>query len=105
MLIIGKAHYHLGKYSQAMSRLEDAVEIASNLGSRKAQWEIEHYMGKCLLELGQQHQADRLFADAYENLKYLLDHLSDPNLKEAFLSRQEVSSLISRINAMEKLGE
>jgi tetratricopeptide (TPR) repeat protein len=93
LLISSIALKNLGRISEAMEKLSEATEWANRLGSRKTLWQINYQFGLCLLEESKPDEAAVHFAEAMKNLEFIIDHISDPEIRTAFMAKKEVAAL------------
>jgi tetratricopeptide (TPR) repeat protein len=93
LLIRGIAYMNLGSRLEAESEFSKALESAEELGSRRTLWQIQYYMGKCHSLAGDEAVARTHFLQAKEEIAYILTHIGDEEMKNAFLSRKEIKDL------------
>lgn len=94
LLISSIALKNLGRVSEALQKLSEAAAWADRLGSRKTLWQIHYQIGLCLLEEGKPAAAGEHFSKSMINFNFILDHISNPDIKAAFLAKEEAVSLV-----------
>ncbi len=90
LLIIGISQSNQHRYAKAKKSLEQAYQIAESLGSRRTLWQIDYQLGLLSARQGDQIEADRYHQKAKANLDYIVDHISDDEIRESFLAKPDV---------------
>jgi class 3 adenylate cyclase len=101
LLISGVAQFQQGQDSKAKNSLESARQMAERLGSRRTLWQIDYYLGLWSAQQGQVAEAEQYHQSAQGNINYILDHISDGELKAAFRAKPEVQAVFKE-NQMER---
>jgi tetratricopeptide (TPR) repeat protein len=102
LLIMGVAYMKQNLYPEADNKFREALQVAIRLGSRKALWQINYHLGKCARELGNHSEAEKYFRQSKDHMRYILKHIQDDDVRNAFLSRKEVKFLIELEDYFEK---
>jgi len=97
LLLICKSQIALGSWDDAKITLESAQEKVNKLGSRRSQWQVDYLQGQCALQNGEQDVAQVCLDNSRETLLYILDHISDDELKDHFLNREDVKSVLNAV--------
>jgi tetratricopeptide (TPR) repeat protein len=97
LLLISKAQIALALWDNAQNTLGDAQIAVERLGSRRSQWQVEFLLGQCARQRGDQKQAVEYFQKSKETLKYILDHISDDDLKDHFLNQEAVKQVLDMV--------
>jgi hypothetical protein len=93
-VLISKAQIALALWDDAESTLREARIAVDKLGSRRSQWQVEYLLGQCALKRGDQKQTAEHFEKSKETLAYILDHISNDDLKDHFLNREDVKQVL-----------
>ena len=83
-----------GDAKVAKTVLEEGRAAAEGLGSRWILWEILARLAEVEAELGDQAEATRLRIQAREIVDFIAEHAGSDELRESFLRRQAVQSLM-----------
>jgi len=94
LLLIAKSQIALNLRDEAESTLEKARQVAEKLTSRRSQWEIDYLLGECELFKGDQGKASVYFQQSKDDVIYILDHISDQELRESFLQLESVQRVL-----------
>jgi tetratricopeptide (TPR) repeat protein len=94
LLLISKAQIALALWDDAENTLGDAQIAVERLGSRRSQWQVEFLLGQCARQRGDQKQTAEYFQRSKETLNYILDHISNDDLKDHFLNREAVKQVL-----------
>ena len=92
-LIIGIASMEQGLMEAAKIKLEQGLQEAIHLNSRKTLWQLNFYLGLWYQKQGENDKAAVYFEQASEIIRYISDHIDDPSLKAKFLSKDEIQEL------------
>jgi predicted ATPase len=95
LLLISKSQIALGNWDEAEITLEEARSAAEKLGSRRSQWKVDYYMGLIADHQGNQAEAAAYYKNSSDNIAYILDHISNDDLKEHFLNREDVKFVLA----------
>jgi len=94
LLLMGVAHLHLGEFEQCSAALEEARVIADELGARWSLWQIYAAQSQVAASLGDSTGSVKLREQAARIVEQICAHISQPDLKESFLRRQDVAALL-----------
>jgi predicted ATPase/class 3 adenylate cyclase len=97
LLLIAKSQIALDRWHQAEITLDKARSRVEKLGSRRSQWQVDALLGQCALHEGDPARAAVYFAQSKENIDYIFNHISDSELREAFLKREHVKAVLEGV--------
>jgi hypothetical protein len=97
LLLISKAQIDLALWEDAENTLWDAQTAVERLGSRRSQWQVEYLQGQCAIQRGNQRQAAEYFQGSKNTIAYILDHISNDDLKEHFLNLEAVRQVLDMV--------
>ena len=89
-LLIAKAQINLGLWNEAETTLETTQHLVEKLGSKRSQWQVDYLLGRCALHNGDQKEALEYFGNSKKVLSYILEHISNDDLKRHFMKRESV---------------
>jgi tetratricopeptide (TPR) repeat protein len=95
-LLQGQAHIALGQHDDAWAALQTARAEAEALGSRRLLWPILAALAEIASARGQD-EASSLRRQAREIVDYIAAHAPTPALRQSFLARAEVQSLLKAV--------
>jgi class 3 adenylate cyclase/tetratricopeptide (TPR) repeat protein len=81
---------------QARQALEEARQEAESLSSRRILWRILSTQSAWEREAGRGEQANRLDLRAAETIAYIAEHISQPDLRQSFLTQPAVAAVLAR---------
>ncbi len=93
-LLMGIALMRQGMLPEAKSKFREALQIAVRLGSRKALWQANYYLGLCALEEGEHMEAQNFFQQSQKHVNYILEHIEEVSLRNTFLAIKEIKFII-----------
>jgi len=94
MLIIGIANMRLGQISEAKTKFHQGIKQAEKLGTRKILWQINYFLGMLHHDQRNEPEASACFQQALKDVQFILDHISDPDLRNSFLEMTQVKELL-----------
>ena len=97
LLLTSESQIALERWDDAKASLRKALEKADQLGSRRSQWQADYLLGLCALREGDHAKAADHFERARENVNFIVDHISDEELKGYFLQRENVQALLEAV--------
>ncbi|MFN2153561.1 MAG: tetratricopeptide repeat protein, partial [Anaerolineales bacterium] len=97
LLLTSESQIALERWDDAKATLRKALEKADQLGSRRSQWQADYLLGLCALREGDHAKAADHFERARENVNFIVDHISDEELKGYFLQRENVQALLEAV--------
>jgi len=97
LLLISKAQIALALWEDAENTLRDARISVEKLGSRRSQWQVDILLGQCASQCGDQKQAAEYFQKSKQTLTYILDHISDDDLRDHFLAQEAVKQALDGV--------
>lgn len=98
LLLIARSQIALGEWHEADATLDRAQTKVEKLGSRRSQWQVDYLRGRCALHGGDQESAQKSFNRSKETLSYILDHISNDELREMFLKKEEVRAVFDAVS-------
>lgn len=96
LMLMGIAHQKQGAHHLAQQKFEEGIHLAEQLGSPKALWQLQYYLGNLYLAQGKPEQADTCFRQAKDHVEYIADNLHDDELRKIFLAREEIAFLFNK---------
>lgn len=94
LLAKGTGHIRLHQYELAASALNEARQIAEELKAHWRLWQIYLALAELEEELGHPENAGELRTKAKKSIRSICDTISQPELREAFLNRPDVSAVM-----------
>jgi tetratricopeptide (TPR) repeat protein len=92
-LLLGQAHLALGQFDEALAALQTARAEAERLGSRRVLWPILAALAEIASARGQA-EAGALRQQARQIVDYIATHVPTPALRQSFLARADVQSVL-----------
>jgi len=92
--IKGRVIVALGDADQARMVLAEARTAAEAIGSRRALWPILLNLAEVEADLGNEAEAAKIRETAKEVIEFIAEHAGSDELRESFLSRRAVRSLV-----------
>ena len=80
----------MGRDDESYQALITARDKAKEQGSKWTLWRILVAISEIEHQRGNTEEADRRLTEARNNLAYIADHISDPELRSTFLEQPEV---------------
>lgn len=93
-LILGIAYLEQGLFKEAMIKFEEGILAADQIESRRTLWRLNYYMGLCHMQNSKISEASTCFKAALRFVHYILDHIEDSDMRQKFLTNDEVQDLI-----------
>jgi len=93
-LFLGTAHIKLGEYEQSKTALNNAYRIADELQARWRLWQILAAQAELAELQGKGDNGKALKAAAVAQIEAICVEIDQPDLRESFLNRQDVASLL-----------
>jgi tetratricopeptide (TPR) repeat protein len=90
----GKALLAQERLGEAHESLQAARAQAEALGSRRSLWPILLALNEVAAQRGDPTQAEALRRQAHEIVRYIADHIHEPDLRESFLCLPRVRAVI-----------
>jgi len=97
LLLIARSQIALEYWDEALATLDSALEKVEKLGSRRSQWQVDYLMGHCALHDGDSAKAAEYFTQSKVNIDYILDRISDDELRGYFVKRSDVQAVLEGI--------
>ena len=88
-----------GRLEDAAGTLESSAALAEQIGTRPDVWLARSALGKVLLKLGRDREAEEQLMNALRSLEAITNNLHTPGLKKALLASQPVAELYSALGS------
>ena len=86
----------LDRPEEARESLRQAHEVAQDTEARRIGWQILATWANLESQIGNEAEAQALGVKAAEVIHYIAGHIDDEPLRNSFLSRPEVRSVLAR---------
>jgi tetratricopeptide (TPR) repeat protein len=98
LLLIARSQIAQNLWNEAANTLKIAQSKIDKLGSRRSRWQVDYLLGRFALNNGNLSQAHEYFTNAKTTLSYILEHISDGELRGYFLKREEVRAVFDAVD-------
>jgi tetratricopeptide (TPR) repeat protein len=94
LLLIGKSQVALGWWDQALDTIKECQSVTEKLGSRRIQWQVDALLAQCAQHEGNYEKVEEHLRESRQTIQYILDHISDPALKDSYLAKEDVRQVL-----------
>ncbi|MGD9091281.1 MAG: adenylate/guanylate cyclase domain-containing protein [Anaerolineales bacterium] len=85
---------NLGRTQEALQAMKQACDLAQEIGSRKALWQILPELSSMEAALGNHVEAKSLLQQAREIIEFVADHTGSNELRKSFLALPQISGIM-----------
>ncbi len=80
---------------EAVDQLNQALVLTSNTGARRLTWQLLALQAQYESAAGRHDEAHARYVEAGQIIEYIAAHAGDESLRDAFLSRTDVTEILN----------